>query len=93
MFGFGMKDGIVRKMLRLSQSKTGVVKGIFNSVKRDWIHNTSEAELAKLLYPASVLDQETRLGPKYMQEPEVNFLSSGLTPQYASENSVMDKGT
>lgn len=56
----------------------------------DWIHKISEAELTRLMYSASMLDlatrvcfldnQDTRLGPRKMQESEVDLLSSGLDP-------------
>jgi hypothetical protein len=86
----------------LSHRILGVVIGIFSSLSRDWIHKTSEAVFARLLYSASVLDlatrvcffelQETRFGPKKMQEPEVDLLSSTSEAQSASQNAVKERG-
>lgn len=59
--------------------------------------------LARFLDSASVLDlatkvcfldlQETRLGPRYMHDPDVDFPSSGSAPQSASEKAVIERGS
>lgn len=71
---------------------------IRSSLKIVCIRKISAAVAAGLQYSASALDQatmvcflahqETKFGPKYMHEPEVERMSSGSEAQSASEKPV-----
>ena len=89
-------------VLRLSQYTTAWTTGTFNSSRRDWSHMISAVASARLRYSAFVLEratrgcfldhQDTRLGPRNTQVPDVDLLSSTLAAQSASWNPLRPKG-